>query len=258
MKYEESHSKLSLKYDHHQQNLMDTLQDETQTIVICHGPAGTGKTTIASDYAVRSAKNGAYEKIVLVRPLISVSNEDLGYLKGTLQQKMEPWMKPFLDTIEYLTGECPFEGDDDNREPSEKRSYFIRDVSIELCPLAYMRGRTFINTLIIADEMQNSTPEQMLMLLTRIGQGSKMVITGDLDQSDKPPPNGLEDLLGRIAKQSRSNSQVAAEDVVDISGITVVELPLSSVVRHPILQVVMNLYRQGKKGQSHYLPEATH
>ena len=134
-------------------------------IVIATGPAGSGKTMLACQEAARRRLG----KVLFTRPIVA-ADEDLGYLPGTVDEKMEPW---FRHVMEYC-----------------------RNVHVE--PLGYMRGRTFTDTFIIADEMQNSTPNQMKMLLTRIGANSKMIILGDLDQSDLTGPNGLADVVGRI------------------------------------------------------------
>jgi phosphate starvation-inducible PhoH-like protein len=134
-------------------------------IVIGTGPAGSGKTMLACQIALEHVHKYQRPRIILTRPIVA-ADEDMGYLPGDMVQKMEPWTKPMFDIFEkYLS-----------------HNQIDRYVQIE--PLGYMRGRTFDNTLIIADEMQNATPNQMKMLLTRVGQGTKLVVTGDLEQSD--------------------------------------------------------------------------
>jgi len=142
-------------------------------IVIGTGPAGSGKTMLACQVAIDHVYKFQRPKIILTRPIITV-DEDMGYLPGDMDQKMEPWARPMYDIFEQ----------------SMTHSQMDRCISIE--PLGYMRGRTFENTVIIADEMQNSTQNQMKMLLTRIGIGTKLIITGDLEQSDLGEDNGLE------------------------------------------------------------------
>ena len=160
-----------------QETYMLKLLDRKKDIIFGIGPAGTGKTLIAVQVAVKLFKEGRVDKIIVTRPAVSV-DEDLGFLPGTLEQKMAPWTRPIFDVL---------------------REYFIaREISgmidegiVEIAPLAYMRGRTFKNAFILADEMQNATQNQMKMLLTRIGTGSKMVVTGDLAQADRLRDNGL-------------------------------------------------------------------
>jgi phosphate starvation-inducible PhoH-like protein len=166
-----------------QERLVLALQSNDQHIVVTAGPAGTGKTYLAMLAAVRAFREGECKRIVLTRPAVSVEDEKHGFLPGDLNQKMEPWTKPIMDVF--------------------AENYSARDITnmltegvIEISPLAYMRGRTFKNAVIIADEMQNATPSQMKMLLTRIGQGSQMVVTGDLQQADRPNENGLLEFLG--------------------------------------------------------------
>ena len=158
------------------------LQEDQKNIVFAIGPAGTGKTMIACQWAVKMFQEGLVDKIVVTRPAVSV-DEHHGFLPGTLQEKMEPWTRPIFDVLEEYYYAKEIEN-------------FIKEGVIEISPLAYMRGRTFKNSIIIADEMQNATPSQMKMLLTRIGEGSRMIVTGDLQQADRPTTNGLLEFLG--------------------------------------------------------------
>ena len=195
------------------------LNDPSKKVVIATGPAGTGKTLLAAEYAVRNFILGEYEKIIFTRPSVSV-DEDLGYLPGTLEEKMAPWMRPLYDILyEHFT--------------ARETAAMVEEKVIEICPLGFMRGRTFKGCCIICDEMQNSTPAQMKMLLTRIGAGSRLIITGDLDQCDMsatqqrsqkypienrsdPYCNGLEDFLRRLGgKKSESivNVEFKREDI---------------------------------------------
>jgi phosphate starvation-inducible PhoH-like protein len=166
-------------------------------IIIATGPAGTGKTLFGTEYGLKQFLFGKYDKIIFTRPAVS-ADEDLGYLPGTLEEKMAPWIRPIYDILYNFLS------------PNEV-TQLIEDKKIEIAPLAYMRGRTFKNTWIIADEMQNSLPTQMKMLLTRLGENSRMVITGDLDQHDRHGEiNGLADFLDKF-KGNRSNSIVSVE-----------------------------------------------
>lgn len=151
----------------------------SKPITIGTGPAGSGKTMLACQVAIEYIHKYPRGKVILTRPIVA-ADEDMGYLPGDIDQKMEPWARPMYDIFErYMT-----------------HNQMDRSVIIE--PLGYMRGRTFTNTLIIADEMQNATPNQMKMLLTRIGAGTKLVVTGDLEQSDLGKDNGLAELIYRM------------------------------------------------------------
>ena len=155
----------------HQDDLLGYLEDHNINIVFAIGPAGTGKTIISTLAGIRELKGGDIDKFVVTRPAVSV-DEQHGFLPGTLQEKMAPWTRPIFDVFEeYYT--------------PDQIEYMINDNKVEIAPLAYMRGRTFKNSFIIADEMQNATDSQMKMLLTRIGDNSKIVVTGDLAQHDR-------------------------------------------------------------------------
>ena len=181
-------------------------------IVIGTGPAGSGKTMLACQIALEHIGKYQRPKIVLTRPIVA-ADEDMGYLPGDMEQKMEPWTKPMYDIFEkYLS-----------------HNQMERFISIE--PLGYMRGRTFDNTLIIADEMQNATPNQMKMLLTRVGQGTKLIVTGDLAQSDLGPENGLEDLIYKMQCQ-------------DLEYIEHVEMEDDDIVRHPAVKEVLSILKR--------------
>lgn len=164
-----------------QENYLLKLNDPKKMIIFAIGPAGTGKTMLAVQWAIDQLKYGSADKIIITRPAVSV-DEEHGFLPGDLNQKMEPWTKPIMDVFA------------ENYNAKEITNMITEGV-IETSPLAYMRGRTFKNAVVIADEMQNATPSQMKMLLTRLGQGSKMVVTGDLQQADRPSNNGLLEFL---------------------------------------------------------------
>jgi phosphate starvation-inducible PhoH-like protein len=176
-----------------QEEYVGLLQNKFKKVVVANGPAGTGKTMFATEYGVRYFLMEMYEKIIFTRPSVSV-DEDLGYLPGTLEDKMAPWIRPIYDILYQFFS------------PREVTK-LIEDKLIEIAPLGYMRGRTFKNTWIVADEMQNSTISQMKMLLTRMGENSRLIITGDLEQYDCRDgfTNGLDDFLQRL-KGKRSSS----------------------------------------------------
>ena len=160
------------------------LLDEKRDIVFGIGPAGTSKTMLACQVAVKHFLEGRVDRIVVTRPAVS-ADEDLGFLPGTLEEKMAPWTRPIFDVLREYFYANEIEG-------------MIKEGVIEISPLAYMRGRTFKDSFIIADEMQNATPNQMKMLLTRIGTGSKMVVTGDLAQADRLKDNGLIEFVNQL------------------------------------------------------------
>jgi phosphate starvation-inducible PhoH-like protein len=180
-------------------------------ITIATGPAGSGKTILACQEASIHLARRRYDRIICTRPVVA-ADEDLGYLPGDMGSKMEPWAIPMLEFIEkYLTH---------NQVQSR--------VHIE--PLGFMRGRTFDNTFVIADEMQNSTPNQMKMLLTRLGENSKMVVLGDLQQSDLQTRNGLEDIIDRI-------------DCVEMDHLEYVDMSEDDVLRHPAVSEILTVYK---------------
>ena len=164
---------------------LKSLQNNTIPIVIGTGPAGCGKTLFACLFAIQQLQSGDIDKIIITRPIISVEDEQHGFLPGDIVNKMDPWTRPIFDIfLEFYNKK---EVDD-----------MVRVGMIEISPLAYMRGRTFKNSFIIADEMQNASPSQMIMLTTRIGTDTKMVITGDVDQSDRCQDNGLQYIIDKI------------------------------------------------------------
>ena len=164
-----------------QETYLLKLQDPSKKILFAIGPAGTGKTMLAVQWAVEQLQRGEIDRIIITRPAVSV-DEEHGFLPGDLNEKMAPWTKPIFDVI----------GESYNQREITR---MVEEGIIETSPLAYMRGRTFKHAIVIADEMQNTTPSQMKMLLTRLGTDSKMVVTGDLNQADRPKENGLLDFL---------------------------------------------------------------
>jgi len=186
-----------------QKNYNRALYSISKPMVFAIGPAGTGKTMLACYAAVSGYNDKTFKKIVLTRPVVSVE-EDIGYLPGTLEEKMDPWTRPIMDVFSefYSQGDI---------------QYMIKEKIIEICPLAYMRGRTFKNAFVIADEMQNSTPNQMKMLLTRVGEGCKIVVTGDPKQHDrKYEDNGLIDICSRLKGSHHKRIECITFDFADI------------------------------------------
>ena len=198
-----------------QQKYVQQIRDKMMVFGL--GPAGTGKTYLAMAMAIAAFKNDQVGKIILTRPAIE-AGESLGFLPGDLQQKIDPYLRPLYDALYQIMGAESF------LKNSEKGL-------IEVAPLAYMRGRTLDNAFIILDEAQNTTPAQMKMFLTRIGFGSKVVITGDLSQKDLP-------------FQTESGLEVAAKVLEGIEDIGFSQLTNKDVVRHPLVQKIVHAYEK--------------
>jgi len=215
----------------HQKEYWNYLTDREVSLVLGVGPAGTGKTLFACHAAIQLLKLGVIQKMVLTRPLVSVE-EDLGFLPGNLVMKMDPWTRPIFDILLEFYSQKDVDA-------------MMQKGVIEISPLAYMRGRTFKRAFIIADEMQNSSPNQMKMLTTRIGEGSKMVITGDLKQSDLSAENGLRDLIDKLDKYKwNSLARTQKNQTLDEfpEGIRLVNMSMDDVERSPIVKQVIALY----------------
>ncbi len=186
-------------------------------LTICCGPAGTGKTYLAVAAAANLLKRGQAKRLLLARPAVE-AGERLGFLPGDLQAKVNPYLRPLFDAL------------NDMMEAEQVKRFMMNDV-IEVIPLAFMRGRTLNESVIILDEAQNTTVSQMLMFLTRLGQGSKMIVTGDVTQIDLPPgtPSGLADALLKLQ---------------GIKGIATVELDKADIVRHQLVQDIVLAYEK--------------
>jgi phosphate starvation-inducible PhoH-like protein len=191
-----------LPRNRNQEQYVLKLLDESKDIVFGIGPAGTGKTLLAVQAAVKQFKEGKIDKIIVTRPAVSV-DEDLGFLPGTLEQKMAPWTRPIFDVLREYFDARQIEG-------------MIEEGIIEIAPLAYMRGRTFKNAFILADEMQNATQNQMKMLLTRLGEGSMMAVTGDLAQADRLKDNGLIDFTRLLESNNTEHLDIVHFEQGDI------------------------------------------
>lgn len=206
-----------------QRKYVDLLHGGATPVVFGVGPAGCGKTLFACNAALRSLKAHEVSRIVITRPLVAVEGESIGYLPGTMRSKMDPWTRPIVDVLTELM----------NKEYVEA---LLASGIAEISPLGYMRGRTFKDAFIIADEMQNSTPNQMKMLLTRIGEGSRLIVNGDPGQSDAGPyESGLDDILKRIERHKESSPG-------DL--IRVVQMDADDIQRSPVVAHVINLYER--------------
>ncbi len=207
---------------HGQSKYIQSIRENEVTFAI--GPAGTGKTYLAVALAVNDFRLEKYERIILTRPAVE-AGEKLGFLPGDLQTKVDPYMRPLYDALFDLMGAETYQAN-------------LEKGAIEVSPLAYMRGRTLDNSFIILDEAQNTTPEQMKMFLTRMGFGSRMVITGDVTQIDLP-------------KGVCSGLQEARNVLKNVKGVAIVELDDADVVRHQLVQQIIRAYEQfdKEKGQ---------
>lgn len=198
-----------------QKEYLKKLQDEDTNIVLAIGPAGTGKTMLAVQHGIKLFQDGLVDKIVVTRPAVSV-DEDLGFLPGDLNEKMAPWTRPIFDVfLEYYK--------------QADITKMLDEGVIEISPLAYMRGRTFKNAYIIADECQNTTVNQMKMLLTRLGEGSKMVVTGDLAQADRMNDNGLIDFCNLLAGKQ-------------LKYVDIIEFDHRDIERHNAVKEILSIY----------------
>jgi len=190
------------------------LENDNIDLIFCTGPAGTGKTLFACQHAIKELQYGKYKKIIITRPTVTIE-EDLGFLPGTIKEKMQPYTTPIFDSM-------------------------IENNIIEIAPLGYLQGRTFKESIIIADEMQNSSPNQMFMLLTRIGDNSKMIITGDPLQTINKN-NGLIDIIIKLNKEYSN-----ANDSMENNRIQIIKLDEFDIQRHHIVVKINNLYMNNK------------
>ena len=204
-----------------QQTYVDAIKKDT--VVFGVGPAGTGKTYLAVCMAVAAFKSRQVEKIILTRPAVE-AGEKLGFLPGDLHEKVDPYLRPLYDALQELLG-------------LETYVKLMERGAIEVAPLAYMRGRTLSNAFIILDEAQNTTKEQMKMFLTRLGEGSKAVVTGDITQIDLPDGKG-------------SGLTHAAKILAEVEGVSVQTLSAKDVVRHPLVMRIIRAYEKDAEGKT--------
>jgi len=202
-----------------QRNYIESI--DNNDIVIAIGPAGTGKTFLATVMAVKALKSRAVKRLILTRPAVE-AGEKLGFLPGDLQEKVDPYMRPFYDSLYDILG-------------LENTQKHLEKHTIEIAPLAYMRGRTLDDSFIILDEAQNTTKEQMKMFLTRLGFGSKAVITGDITQIDLPKGQG-------------SGLVDAVNTLKNIDGLGIHALSGDDIVRHPLVEKIIRAYDNAESG----------
>ena len=199
-----------------QEEYVEALLDESKYVVFAMGPAGCGKTLLATQAAIRQLQSGEVKKIIITRPAVSV-DEQHGFLPGSLIEKMAPWVMPIMDVFK------------EHYSPYQVEK-MLQDETIEIAPLAYMRGRTFKDSVILFDEAQNATPNQMKMVLTRIGENSRLIVTGDLKQHDRGfEQNGLKDFVERVAARGSET-------------IVVCDFEAGDVERHPVIEEILSLY----------------
>ena len=210
---------------YNQKQYVEYLNNKKNDLIVVIGPAGSGKTMFACLKAIESLRKNDVNKIILTRPVVTVE-EDIGFLPGNIVKKMDPWTRPIFDIfLEYYS--------------QSEVTKMVNDGVIEISPLAFMRGRTFKNAFIIADEMQNSSPNQMMMLTTRVGTSSRLVITGDLDQSDKFVDNGLKDFISKYNYYTKNNEE---KDDNSLNEIKLIKLNDSDILRSVLVEKVLKMY----------------
>jgi phosphate starvation-inducible PhoH-like protein len=216
-KTKNSHVPLYIPKTANQAEYVKYLNIDESKIIISTGPAGCGKTLFACQKAITQMKSEEIGKIIITRPVVSV-DEEIGFLPGNIIKKMDPWTKPIFDIfLEYYS--------------KSELDLMLINGKIEICPLAFMRGRTFKHAFIIADEMQNSSPNQMKMLTTRLGDNSRMVITGDLHQTDILKENGLCDLVNKLEKFNQP-----------MDTIKLIKLDSQDIERSEVVRKILEIY----------------
>jgi phosphate starvation-inducible PhoH-like protein len=211
-----------------QEEYVKHLNNDNTKIIISTGPAGCGKTLFACQKAVLDLKAEKINKIIITRPVVSV-DEEIGFLPGNIIKKMDPWTKPIFDIfLEYYS--------------KNELDLMLINGKVEICPLAFMRGRTFKHAFIIADEMQNSSPNQMKMLTTRLGENTRMVITGDLHQTDLLKENGLYDFVEKVKRANDTSSLIKF-----------IKLDNSDIERSDIVKKVIEIYDNVRKPETNLI-----
>ena len=219
-----------------QEKYSNILNNDHTKIIIAIGPAGTGKTLFACQKAIKLLKSEEINKIIITRPIVTIE-EEIGFLPGNLIKKMDPWTRPIFDIFLEHFSRVEFD-------------MMLSNGKIEICPLLFMRGRTFKNAFIIADEMQNSSPNQMKMLATRLGENSRLAITGDLNQSDILIENGLYDLINKInnlnveieRKEKLSNITTSSDFLSEKKLIDVIEFYKEDIERSEVVKKIIEIY----------------
>jgi phosphate starvation-inducible PhoH-like protein len=212
-----SHAQLYSPKSEHQAEYVNYLNNDDTKIIISTGPAGCGKTLFACQKAITLLKSEDINRIVITRPVVSV-DEEIGFLPGNLVKKMDPWTRPIFDLfLEHYS--------------KTELDLMLMNGKVEICPLAFMRGRTFKHAFIIADEMQNSSPNQMKMLATRLGDKCRMVITGDLHQTDIAKENGLHDFVNKIQKFNQTSHIIK-----------LIKLDSGDIERSDVVRKVLEIY----------------
>lgn len=207
-----------------QKKYTELLQNRDTNLVIAHGPSGTGKSWLACKIAIEQLKENKVNKIVLTRPIVSVEDEDLGFLPGNIDEKMNPWIQPLYDIFI------------DEQSKAELNS-MLKSGKIEIVPIGFMRGRTFTDTYVIADEMQNSSPGQMKMILTRLGENSKIVVTGDTSQCDlELSDNGLDNLLKLLKKYYENTYEMYGDNI------GIIEMNSEDIKRNIFVKKIIDVY----------------
>lgn len=209
-----------------QRHYVKELQEGISPFVVATGPAGCGKTFVAVTYAIQQLRAGNIKRIIISRPNVG-AGDDLGYMPGNLVEKMAVWTRPIIDVFAKFYSPYQIEA-------------MIKSETLEIAPLVFMRGRTFEDAIVILDESQNTTKEQMQMALTRIGEGSRFIITGDIEQHDRGTGvSGLKDLMVRHGARY---AEVDETETVVKSSITIFNLGTRDVVRHPAIAEILSLY----------------
>lgn len=203
-------SYLTAKTDNQKEYIRSVKENQ---VVICSGPAGTGKTHIATSLAIMGLIKEEYEKVIITRPLVQ-AGEDTGYLPGNIREKMSPYLRPIFDELLCYVSNSDI-------------ITLMNSGKIEICPLAYMRGRNFHHCFIVADECQNASEKQLMMLLTRIGKGSKMVMTGDASQSD-------------LNYRHQGGLSACINGLQNVDGVGLINLTTQDIVREPIVERIVN------------------